>query len=356
MSRPSLTVLPPLPPAVHLRRARTKPFPLDQPTFRLHALGRHALHRGVRAQGLHPGDEVLVPAYHHGSEVEALARAGLECRFYGRAEGLAPDEDELASLIGARTRALLLIHCIGLPQDAPRWRAWCDAHGLLLIEDAAQAWLASIDGRPAGSFGDLSIFCLYKTFGLPDGGALLMASPAPAPGAGGRGVARTIVRHVAWVRARSRLAARVGPAHRGRHYSQEADIALGDPAVGAVRATTFLLHRVADAGAAERRRRNYRSLLAALADVVPEPFARLPEGASPFIFPIASGRRSELVARLARQGIEALEFWSRAHPLVDEPAFPWVGRLRAEVTGLPVHQELRAREIERIVDAVRDAL
>ena len=176
-----LSVWPPLPPSVHLRRRRELPFPLREEGCRLFALGRHALWHGVRALGLEPRDEILVPAYHHGSEVEALTRAGLACRFYGGSDGLQPDESELEALIGPRTRALFLIHYLGFPQELARWRRWCDERDLLLIEDAAQAWLAHCDGVPVGSVGDLAIFCLYKTYGVPDGAALVSRRPPAQP-------------------------------------------------------------------------------------------------------------------------------------------------------------------------------
>ena len=138
-----LNVWPPLPLSIYAGRRRgARPFPLEDRRCRLYSLGRHALFQGVRAAGLSTGDEILVPAYHHGSEVEALVRAGLTCRFYAGTAGLAPDAEELDALVGPRTRALLLIHYLGLPQDAARWREWCRLRGLVFVEDAAQAWLA----------------------------------------------------------------------------------------------------------------------------------------------------------------------------------------------------------------------
>ena len=179
MTTPWLSVWPPLPPTIYFHRnSNERPFPLDDDRCRLFARARHALWLGVQALGLAPGDEVLVPAYHHGSEVEALIQAGLGCRFYDVTSGLEPDPAELEALISPSTRALYLIHYLGVPQDLTRWRQWCDDRGLLLFEDAAQAWLASRDGKPAGSVGDLSIFCLYKTFGFPDGAALISSTPA----------------------------------------------------------------------------------------------------------------------------------------------------------------------------------
>ena len=132
---------------------------------------------GVKALGFKPGDVILVPAYNHGSEIEALVRAGIVCRFYDVGQHLEPDEENLEALLDTHVRALYLIHYLDLPQDAARWWAWCDERGLLLIEDAAQTWLSWHDGTPVGSHDDLSIFCLYKTFGLPEGAAVISRSP-----------------------------------------------------------------------------------------------------------------------------------------------------------------------------------
>jgi hypothetical protein len=54
-------------------------------------------------------------------------------------------------LLGPRARALNLIHSLGFPQDAARWRRFCDDRGLLLFEDATRGWLSSDCGRPLGS-------------------------------------------------------------------------------------------------------------------------------------------------------------------------------------------------------------
>jgi len=86
VSRRWLTVWPPpLSPAVYARAGRSiGPYPLGDPDARLFAWGRQALWHGVRAVGLLPGDTVLVPAYHHGSEVEALLQEALLRELEGR--------------------------------------------------------------------------------------------------------------------------------------------------------------------------------------------------------------------------------------------------------------------------------
>src|SRR5215210_1380680 len=69
LSASRLKLWPPLPPDVYVRRPSTElPFPLATDACSLFARGRHALWQGIRALGLGEGDEVLVPAYHCGSE------------------------------------------------------------------------------------------------------------------------------------------------------------------------------------------------------------------------------------------------------------------------------------------------
>lgn len=355
MMVPRLGVMPPLSLGVYTRHPADRiPFPLDKSGCVLFERARHGLWHGVRALGLVAGDEVLVPAYHHGSEIEALVRAGLTCRFYEATEALAPDERELQALLGPRTRALHLIHYLGFAQDAPRWRSWCKERGLFLFEDAAQAWLASLDGRPVGSFGDIAIFCLYKTFGLPDGGALLCSSPpAPPDGPSPAGIGRLALRHAAWCLERSPVLAQLASLlERTTPYSPQQDFALGDPNSPPSAATLRLLRRI-DPGAAARRCTNYRVLLDELGDLVPSPFATLPDGASPFAFPIAVDDKQTLLARLAGRGVRGLDFWSVPHPALPATRFPGAAARRARMVGLPVHQELRPADMARIARAVR---
>jgi len=349
-----LSVWPPLPPAVYGRRPRPLPFPFTDPACRVFALGRHALWHGVRALGLEPGDEVLVPAYHHGSEVEALVRAGLTCRFFAGDKDLEPVQSELEDLVRPRTRALLLIHYLGFPQRAERWRAWCDEHGLLLLEDAAQAWLAHTETGPVGASGDLAVFCLYKTFGVPDGAALVCRPAPPDAHEGPTGSTAAARRHVAWLRAR--LPAARPPRGAIRSDPPADDFALGDPNAGPSRATRFLLPRLPGSDVAAARRRNYETLRERLEGRVASPFSEVADGAAPFVFPLETGHKQDVVATLRAQGIHAFDFWSAGHPSLDARAFPDIQRVRSRIVGLPVHQELRPRDVERIGSVVAGAL
>jgi perosamine synthetase len=356
-----LTIWAPLPLSAYRERAqRSLPFPLNMPNYRLFSRARHGLFQGIGALGLRPGDSVLMPAYHHGSEVEAFVRAGVDCRVYEVSETLEPDAGELESLLDASVRALYLIHYFGFPQQVHRWRAWCDERELLLIEDAAMAFLSSWQGRPIGSFGDLAIYCVYKTFGLPDGGAMICAEASPYPQWRQRlGIVPAVKRHGSWLALRRSSVARVHALVRGEeHYNPEADFDLGDPGTPPTRATVALLPRLARWEVAERRRRNYRYLFDRLANDTEPLFTSLPDGASPvaFLMSLHGDRQREVQRSLRAAGIRAANFWPYWHPTIPAKRFERSNRLRADVVGLPVHQELQERDLESIVDCVRTAI
>jgi perosamine synthetase len=357
MIEPVLMPFAPLSPGVWLSRRRgSLPFPLRDERCRLFSRARHGLLHGLQALGIGSGDEILTPAYHHGSEVEALERTGARCVFYDCGDGLAPDAAELESSMSDRTRALHLTHHLGFPQDAARWRRWCDDRGLALIEDAAQAWLARAADRPAGAYGDVAIFSLYKTFGLPDGGALVCReSPQPPAGSRDAAIIRLALEHAAWVAGRSRAAGGLVSRLRPDNPYDAAS----DRAIGAVRpasrATQLALRRVIDPAAAEKRRRNYDVLLSRLGELVAPPFRALAPGACPLVLPIAAADKPAVLRDLRATGIRAMDLWSTPHPSLPQHRFPQAAALRRTLIGLPVHQELRRRDLERIAATVTRA-
>jgi dTDP-4-amino-4,6-dideoxygalactose transaminase len=323
------------------------PFPLDRAEVQLYARARQALLRGLPALGLQGGDEVLVPTYHHGSEISAVLAAGLRCVGYELDAELQPDEEGLVRLLTRRTRALHLIHYLGFPQDVPRWRAFCDRHGLLLVEDGAQAWLSTLAGVPVGSCADLAVFCLYKTTGLPDGAAAWSPRGLPPPeqvGANGTGA---LLRWAAGHAMRS-LA---GPAP-ARAYDAAKDMAVPDAAAGASTAAVHMVRRTRLELVKAARRASYRMLLEQLHDLVPPPFATLPSGGVPFAFPVAVHDKSAVLSDLRRAGIDALDLWREAHPQVPSGPGTTATRLRRQVIGLPVHAGVRPHDLQHISDVV----
>jgi dTDP-4-amino-4,6-dideoxygalactose transaminase len=336
---------------VWLRRpAGPLPFPLGEPGCRLFSRARHALYRAL-TELVEPGGEILAPAFHHGSEIEVFGKVGLTPVFYEGGPKLEPDEAELETLVGPRTRALHLTHYLGHPQDGPRWRRWCDDRGLLLIEDAAQAWLSARDGRPAGAEGDISVWCLYKMFGLADGAALLTRQPTNGVvPAGNGGLFWAGMEHVLWLATRARPVAWLADRRAPRIGTIEYMFELGETRAP-TGATLAALPRVATPDAAAIRRANYRRYLELLPDRVARPFAELPEGASPFTFPAVFQDKPRALERLRWSRVRALNLWSMPHPALPVERFPRAMELRRTVVGLPVHQELRSGDIERVAEA-----
>lgn len=350
-----INTLPPLgPQAIRLGPRGDTPFPLAESSLTLFDWGRASLFAGLSALGLGTGDEVLAPAYHHGSEIEAIARTGASVRFYAGTEDLAPDEAELERLLGPRVRALHVTHYLGFPQQAAHWRAWCDERGLALIEDAAQAWLGSDGGRPLGSFGDVSMFCLYKMAPVPNGGALVSLQPAASPPPGVAGVARAAKQAALWAAQRSASLGRLADRGRGGGEFDAAKAMELSPPAGPARVTAALLPRLDYDRIRDRRRRNYAHLLERLGALVPRPFDRLADGAVPWLFPVSVRDKAGLLAHLERAGILATDFWSAGHRLLDDDDAAPASHRRARTVALPVHQELGEAELERIVAAVRD--
>ncbi len=363
----SLAIWPTLPLDVHFRTpSQWRPFPLDREDCRIYSLARHAIWNACRAVGLGEDDIILVPAYHHGSEIEALLQAGLQILYYEVTDDLEPDPVQLQSILNSHVRALYLIHYLGFPQRAAFWRQWCDDHHLLLIEDAAQAFLATIDQQPLGSFGHMGVFCLYKTYGLPDGGAVISFQPPPPPATKTKnGLWKVFKRHVNFIAARNNL---IGLMHlklkprvtqwnrkwnviRGKLHKE---FELGDPERPPSAMTTRLLPLLVNEKTAARRRENYRFLLRHLGDLVPAPFASLPEGACPFAFPIKVAETRTFLNQIRSKGIMGLLFWLNPHPSLPVEDFQKSRALRERVVALPVHQELTLFDLQQIVDVVQE--
>jgi perosamine synthetase len=340
------------------RSTRQASFPLAEPSCRLFARGRHALWYGIRIAGLGGGgEEILAPAFNCGSEIESLVRAGLIPRFYEATETLQPDQAELETLVGPRTRALLLIHYLGFPQDCRRWRTWCDERGLLLVEDCAHMWHANTVERPhVGSYGDIAIYSLSKTLGLPDGGVLISNTPSrSASPKATLGLGRALKRYAA---SAALILGRSPPEHRRPfpslrqvEFKPEHPLSFDRPR-GVSSATTFLLERSDFSDVVSRRRSHYAQLLEAFADRVPPPFRALTPEASPLVFPIETANGALVSERLRMSGIAARPWWSFLHPSLPAQRFPRAVAWHRRFIVVPVHQGLRPQDIGRVREAL----
>jgi dTDP-4-amino-4,6-dideoxygalactose transaminase len=131
--------------------------------------------------GIGPGDEVIMPSFTFPSTANAFVLRGATPVFVDiREDTLCIDEAAIEGAIGARTRAIVPMHYGGVGSDMKGIMRTAKAHRLKVIEDAAQALCARHEGRPLGSFGDVSTLSFHESKNVVcgEGGALLINDPA----------------------------------------------------------------------------------------------------------------------------------------------------------------------------------
>ena len=126
---------------------------------------------------LRPGDEVIMPSFTFVSTANAFVLRGATPVFVDiRSDTLNIDESLIEAAITPRTRAIVVVHYAGVGCEMAAVAAVARRHGLTVIEDAAQGLMASYQGRPLGSLGDLAAFSFHETKNVQcgEGGALVM--------------------------------------------------------------------------------------------------------------------------------------------------------------------------------------
>ncbi len=302
--------------------------------------GLEALHLLLRAYGIGPGDEVIVPS----NTFIATWLAVTECG--ATPVPVEPSIDThninpalIASAITSRTRAIIPVHLYGQPADMDPINALAAKHGLFVIEDAAQAHGARYKGRRAGSLGHAAATSFYpgKNLGaLGDGGAVLTNDDA-------------IADKVKQLR------------NYGSNVKYQHDLLGYNSRLDEMQAAFLRVKlTVLDEGNARRREvaDQYSKLLANAGIVLPY----VPEYAEPVwhLYVIRSKQRDALKAYLEQQGIATVIHYPipphlqacyqgfRGHVL------PIAELLAGEVLSLPMSSTLEEDGIVHVVGSIRD--
>jgi len=257
-------------------------------------------------------------------------------------------------------------------------RAFCDAHRIALIEDCAHSFFGMSEGTPVGSWGDLAVASLPKFFPVSEGGLILSARHslkqlALAPRAWGDEVKAlvdtlemgTIYRRFPGVNALLEGAFRVKRWLRGGNASSEI---LGGESAGlasetrlsslrSVVAACWIARSVCHSRIVENRRRNYKALANRLLRIEGARALHpdLPEGATPYVFPLYVDVPAASYRRLRSAGIPIFrwdEVWPGTPVLNGDRGLDWADR----VFQLGCHQDLSMDDIEAIATAVRDTI
>jgi dTDP-4-amino-4,6-dideoxygalactose transaminase len=132
--------------------------------------GTSALHISLIALGIRPGDEVIVPSFTFAATANVVSLVGATPIFVDidpRTYCIQPDL--IRKAITKKTKAIIVVHLYGLAADMKSICQIAKEHSILVIEDAAQAHMASIEGKMVGTFGDAAAFSFYPTKNMTSG-------------------------------------------------------------------------------------------------------------------------------------------------------------------------------------------
>jgi dTDP-4-amino-4,6-dideoxygalactose transaminase len=142
------------------------------------------MHLALEAAGIGPGDEVIVPDLTFTATAEVVRYLGAEAVFADvLPDTLCIDPEDVRRAITPRTKAIMPVHFGGLGADLAALQSIAAEHGLLIVEDAAHSFPASLDGLPIGQHGTFAtVFSFYanKTITTGEGGMIVTADEAVA--------------------------------------------------------------------------------------------------------------------------------------------------------------------------------
>ena len=132
--------------------------------------GTSGLHMALEALGLDTGDEVIVPSFTFAATANSVALTGATPVFVDiDPQTFNIDPKAIEAAITPKTKAIQPVHLYGQTAAMKEIMDIARRHNLLVVEDAAQAHMASLDGTPAGAFGDAGVFSFYPTKNMTSG-------------------------------------------------------------------------------------------------------------------------------------------------------------------------------------------
>ncbi len=303
-----------------------------------------------------PGDEVIMPSYTFVSTANAFVlRGGVPVFVDIRPDTLNIDEALIEPAITDRTKAIVPVHYAGVPCAMDVIMDIADRHGLMVIEDAAQALLSSDGGRFLGTIGDMGTLSFHETKNIisGEGGALLINNPDLLDRA-----------HIIWEKG----------TNRRQFFQGQVDkytwVDIGSSFLPSDMTAAFLYAQLEQAETIIQKRRgicdHYRARLAPLEK---KGLIRLAHGESAsgsshngHIFYIITGameERSGLITCLRNENIHAVFHYI---PLHSSPAGKKFGRVAGDlkhtqdlsqrVLRLPLYYEMSLDDVDRVADVI----
>ncbi len=305
------------------------------------ASGTDALHLSIEALGIGEGDEVITTPFTFFATAEAILYTGATPVFVDiESETMNIDPKKIEAAITKRTKAILPVHIFGHPAEMDKIAAVATEHKLKIIEDCAQSFGASIQGRKTGSLGDAGCFSFYPSKNLGafgDGGMVLLNDPTVA------GDIRKLRNH--------------GSKGSYKHESVGFNSRLDEIQAG------VLLVKMKRIEAYNTKRRQNAALYGRLlSDRVERPVERPGCTHVYHQYTIRSGRRDEIQKRLRENNISSVVYYPT--PLHIQEAvnflgykkgdFPVAEETSKKVLSLPMYPELEEAAIVRIANIINN--
>jgi len=305
------------------------------------ASGTDALRLALAAVGVGPGDEVITTAFSFVASASTIVMAGATPVFVDIDPAtFALEAEGVARAITPRTRAIVPVHLYGHAAAIDRIAALGRAHGVAVVEDAAQAIGATYAGRPLGAWGDAACLSFYPTKNL-----------------GACGDAGMILTNRSDLAERLRRLRHHGDGGRYRHLELGYSSRLDDLQAALLRVKLGRL----EAWTAARRRiaARYHDALAGLPLTLP--IEREPARHVYHLYTIRHRQRDALAKTLSQLGVGTAVHYPIAVPgqpmfgLPAERQWPEATRASREVLSLPCYAELTDDEVNQVARAVRTA-
>jgi perosamine synthetase len=311
--------------------------------------GTAALSLAIMALGLAPGEEVIVPSITFGATANAVLLAGGTPRFVSSDPVYwQMDAEDVAGCVNDKTRGIIVVHLYGHPVDLDPIVRTAEAHGLWVVEDAAEAHGARYRGRRVGGLTDVGCFSFFanKIITTGEGGMCVTNDDALAD-------AMRTCRDHGMSQARAYWHERVGSNYRMTNLQA---------ALGIAQLTKIdeFIHRKREIAS------RYGELIGTAGDLRLEVSQEAPWASSVYWMSnviLPRGVDRELVmAALAGEGIESRPFFSPLHRMPAFESYPRSVRV-AEVEGfssrgisLPSGADLGDDDLERVVSALVTAV
>jgi len=311
------------------------------------ANGTDALYIIMRMLGIGPGDEVITTANSWIASSETVTQTGARVVFVDiEPHYFNLDPGQVEAAITPRTKAVIAVHLLGQPAQMDAIKTICDANGLYLIEDCAQAHFAELQGQRVGTFGIAATFSFY-----------------PGKNLGAYGDAGAIVTNDDDLADKCRSYARHGASTKDKHDHVMEGINSRLDGLQAAILSVKLPHifewnrKRAEAAA------RYDALLRSADNIIELPQVRPGATHIYHVYCVRVKDRDAVNTRLNAAGIGTsihypipLPFLRAYRYLEHEPSdFPLAWRNHTEILSLPMYPEITPEQQQRVVDVLRGA-